>query len=304
MVQEEIIEQTKTTETRGKPLKCRYCDKTFKIENIEKKKKWSANECICPICGELWCTLPKTERELKYLQQTYLGTREDDDFLPFLRLMYRYCQSLIKKNYSRKLTFDGALDYYANEAITFMVEEFLNKPEFKIELSFGGYIMFKIKQTIFNKADFVDEHVSLDFEFEDGNNLHEIIASNSQDIIARIEEDEDIRILGKTVVGLIEGVSAFCTDPYDDYIRTVSCYIYMTNGELGFDKVFQAFGRRGKEIAQKTLDILRSELNKNLVVSGSSMEAFARKPVEKQNSMILDINELSTLDWHHCHKRR
>jgi Zn finger protein HypA/HybF involved in hydrogenase expression len=56
-VVEDKAEQ-KEIEKRGKPLTCRYCKKTFKIENIAEKNAWQANDFICPLCGEKFCILP------------------------------------------------------------------------------------------------------------------------------------------------------------------------------------------------------------------------------------------------------
>ena len=59
-------------EKRGKLITCKYCVKQFKIENINEKQQWKDSNYVCPFCKEEWCILPKTERELKYLQEIYL----------------------------------------------------------------------------------------------------------------------------------------------------------------------------------------------------------------------------------------
>ena len=92
-------------ETRGKPIKCKYCKYTFKIPSKEAKQEWQRNNCICPKCHEHWCILPKTERQLKYLQEAYLIDRSDATLKPLILLLDIYCQSLIKKIIVNILTF-------------------------------------------------------------------------------------------------------------------------------------------------------------------------------------------------------
>lgn len=248
-------------ETRGKPIKCRYCEKTFKISNKEEKKQWQETFCICPLCGEEWCILPPTERKLKYLQSRYLRTKKESDLTSFLKLYYFYIQSLIKKNYSKALKFEGALDYYANETLALFTIKFLNTPDFKIESSFAEYIKWKIIEAIYGKNNKPSEHVSLDFEVEEGGSLHGVIADEKKSGIERIEEEADSIYLYHRVINLLDGISHYCNEQ-EDYIKDLSFYIFLHKGENGFDKFFQSAGRTGKDISLKTLDILRDELKK------------------------------------------
>jgi len=291
-----LEEEFDKIETRGKPITCKYCHVNFKIANKKEKEEWKIDNYICPICLEHFCILPPTERELRYLQDKYLLTRTEEDFIPLLRLMYKYTQSLIKKNYSKALKFYGSLDYYSNETITIMVEEYLSKPGFAIGLSFGGFLIHKIRQAIYNPKQFVGQHTSFDFQFEDGNNLHELIADRRKDVIQKIEESEDEIFLHKKIIELIEGVEEYCEDPYEDYIRTISLYAYFNKGEIAFDKIFQAFGRKGKEISMKTLEILRKELCKEMIIYSSENKKEEIK-VDTKNNMILNINNLQGINW-------
>ncbi len=248
-------------ETRGKPIKCKYCKYTFKIPSKKAKQEWQRNNCICPKCREEWCVLPKTERDLKYLQEAYLQNRCDKTLKPLILLLDIYCQSLIKKNYSKYLTFQDSLQYYSYHSVTYLIEEYLSKPDFKIEVSFAGYLIWKIKQAIFNPFELDNDDASLDFEFEDGNSFHELIACD-RDAYASIEENSDRMRLYNRVVNIVEGIGQYCKSPQEDYIRTIALHLYLTEGETAFDKFFQAFGRTGKMKALETLDILRQELLK------------------------------------------
>lgn len=286
-------------ESRGKPITCRYCGKTFKIIDKNQKQLWIENKYVCVHCKEEWCILPKTERDLKYAQEKYLFSKSETDMVNMLRIMYPYIQSLIKKNYAKALKFYGALDYYSNEVTTIMVEEYLGKEDFKLDISFGGFLIHKIRQAIYNPKQFIDQHVSLDYEFEDGNNLHEMIADTKLDILQKIEQKEHEESLHKKIVGIIDGITKYHDNDYEDYIRIVSLYCYLSKGELAFDKIFQAFGRKGKEISEKTLNILRQELKKdsNLCDSFNKEIKHETKPLPIKNKMKLNITDLSGISW-------
>ena len=157
-INENLLEEVEDEllETRGKPITCRYCKGTFRFKTKQQKEQWRIDNCICPHCDEEWCILPPTERKLKYLQAQYLITRNEKDFVALLQLMYIYTQSLIKKKFAKALKFEGALVYYTNETITIMVEEYLSKPNFKLDISFGAFLIIKARQAIYNPKQFLD----------------------------------------------------------------------------------------------------------------------------------------------------
>jgi len=249
----------KKTENRGKPIVCKYCKHTFKIADIELKQQWQNNNCHCPRCNEEWAVLPPTERKLKYLQADYLNNRCEETIVPFIRLLDIYCQSIIKKTYKIYLTYEGSLEYYSYNAVTALIEEYLSREDFRIDISFGGYMIWKIKQAIFHPSELESAHVSLDFEFEDGNNLHQMIPCD-KGVLDKIENEQYNNSLYNKIIGIIEGVEEYCKNSYEDYIRTISINLYFKEGETAFDKLFQAFGREGKMIAMQTIDLLRKEL--------------------------------------------
>lgn len=308
MTQQTIIEEVKIEEsiedelleTRGKPITCKYCNETFRFITKQEKEQWRLNNCICPHCSEEWSILPPTERKLKYLQAQYLITRNEKDFVALLQLMYIYTQSLIKKKFAKALKFEGALVYYTNETITIMVEEYLSKPNFKLDISFGAFLIIKARQAIYNPKQFLDQHTSLDYQFEDGNNLHELIGDNKKDAHTVLEETENKKILAQETIDIINGISHYVTDPYEDYIRLVSMNVYLQKGESAFDNLFNAFrygndGRKGKEISQKALDKLKEELKKNII--STSVFDFIKPEKIIKKSMNLNIKELKGINW-------
>jgi hypothetical protein len=313
MTQQTIIEEVKIEEsiedelleTRGKPITCKYCNETFRFITKQEKEQWRLNNCICPHCDEEWCILPPTERKLKYLQAQYLITRNEKDFVALLQLMYIYTQSLIKKKFAKALKFEGALVYYTNETITIMVEEYLSKPNFKLDISFGAFLIIKARQAIYNPKQFLDQHTSLDYQFEDGSNLHGMIGDNRKDIMQHIEEAENENTLHKKIVGIIEEIKNYIEDPFDDYIRTIAVYTYLKNGEGAFDNLFNAFRygkdeRKGKDISLKTLEILKSELKRDLISYPQIDPSI--KHIKYKNDMRVDMKKSFSWDGIVCKK--
>jgi len=249
-------------ENRGKPIKCRYCGEIFKIPDKTEKKTWQDSNCLCLFCGEEWCILPPTERKLKYVQEEYLETRDQKALELLIAIMLNYTESILKKKFQPALNFEDALEYYAHTAVSFLVEEYLSKPTFMIETSFAGYIIFKIRQALYGKNTHTIEDISLDYTFEDDNNLHELIADDKC-VLNQLEQDEYIQKLYERICNIIEGISNYTDNNYNDYVRILSVHSYFKKGEFAFDRIFQAFGRKGKLISMKTLDILKKELIKS-----------------------------------------
>lgn len=256
MTQQEI-------EKRGKPITCRYCKKSFKIENIKEKQEWQNTNFVCPLCGEEFCILPSTERKLRYIQDIYLKDRDENVFTELLYIMMNYTESIIKKKFHNILTFEDALEYYSHSAVSYLAEEYLKNKDFKIDVSFAGFIIHKIRQSAYGKMMHTIEDVSLDIEHDDYGNLHEVIA-DPKCIVSKIEQEEYINQLYDRICKIIDGITHYSKNPYEDYVRVLSLHSYFKNGESGFDKVFQSFGRKGKMISIKTLEILRDELLKKV----------------------------------------
>lgn len=265
-----VVPEVKETENRGRPIKCKYCNKEFKIINIEEKKEWREHNYHCPLCNEEFCILPPTERLLRNLQTRYLATRSDKILGEMFVIIKSYAQSLLKQRYSGILLkrHDGA-DYYSHEVATIMIEKYLDNPGFKVESSFGGYMKGRgghggpLAQGLAYKFDYVKEESSLDFVYEDGSSVENSIGDDKKTVLQLIEEKEDIKLLHKRMIKLIQAVEPYCKTKEENFIRIHSIYLYLNGGEKAFDRYFNAFGREGKWMAMKTLDIIKSELLKD-----------------------------------------
>jgi len=250
-----------------KSITCRYCQKTFVLSHLQ-KIQWQNSNCQCPYCQELWCILPPTERELKNLQEIYLKERNNDVLSHIAYILFHYAQSLIKKKFHNHIRNKYDLFDYSYNATVFIIEDYLTKEDFKIETSFAGYLIFKIKQAIFFK-DKYDKNVylSLNFEFKDKNQLEEILQPEnfilrpSCNILESIEQEDYNIYLFKKITLILDKVKEYCT-PSNDYVRNIGLYLFFHKGENSFNEFFNIINRYGKDITTKTLDILKKELYK------------------------------------------
>ncbi len=260
LLTEETIQED-SIEKRGRLITCKYCKEKFQFYDEDEKSNWKKSKYPCPICGEIYCILPPTEKELRLLQEDYSKTKSKKTFNQMIRLFYSYTESLIKKHFSNRLTFEDALEYYTHNSVTKFVEYYLKNEDFTVDISFAGLLMHKIKETIFNKQEKPSAPVSLDFEFEDGNTVEYEDTKKSE--LDRIEEDENKKALCKYLCELMFGIKKYCPDNHTNYIRTIAVTSYIEKGSKYFDKLFQLYGSEGKLITLRSLDILRDALIKS-----------------------------------------
>ncbi len=248
-----------------KKITCRYCNQTFVLTHSQ-KIQWQKNKCICPHCHIDWCILPPTERQLKQLQDIYLQDRNPDVLSHIAYILFHYAQSLIKKKFNIHLRKKYDLFDYSYNATVFVIEDYLSKKDFKIETSFAGYLLFKIKQAIFYQ-DKYDKNTlySLNYEFQDKNQLEEVLQSKNfilqpqVDLLDRIEQKEYNLYIFKKIILLLDEIKQYCS-PALDYIRILGLYLFFYKGENNFNMFFNYIDRQGKDITIKTLDILKKEL--------------------------------------------
>lgn len=248
-----------------KKITCRYCNSQFTL-TIQEKIHWQNNNCVCPVCNTDWCILPKTERELKKLQDIYLKNRDTDVLSHIAYTLFRYASSIIKKKYVNYLRNSDDLFNYSYNATVFVIDDYLSKEDFKIDTSFAGYLKFKIKQAIFT-IDKEDKKISysLNYEFKDHNQLEEVlqiepyIYHTVPDVIDDIENKDYNRYLYKKIILLLNEIQNYCTSA-QDYIRIIGLYLFFNKGENTFNDFFNLINRNSKDITLKSLEILKSEL--------------------------------------------
>jgi hypothetical protein len=270
-------------ETRGRYNTCKKCGYQFKIVNKEKKILWEKRKKKCPNCREKYCTMPETERTLMKLQDKYFSHDRDMQYLDRMsEIMLNYSQSLIKKFYSKYIVNEGDLEYYSQCTVSFLIEEYYAHEEYKVYASFAGALNDKIRQSLFNKYNLLQEDLSLNWDFDDAHNDSNYyhVDKRSMKEYENIEEEENKIYLTKYILNLVFGMSAYCNSKREDLIRLMAFYLNLEFGEKRAEKLFQEevrgkkdkilqfkiYGRRNKEMYKKTLDVVKAELDKLYVL--------------------------------------
>lgn len=256
----------KEFETRGRPINCKKCQQTFKIINPSEKEIWQQNKMICPHCGESYCPLPDTERQLRRLQDSFLESKKEEKYMTaMVKILLPYCRSLILKYFSNKLTYSGQLEYYNMAAVSYFVEEYYAHENFFISVSFANYLYGKIQQAIFGRQEYKaagPNSESLDYMFQDGHFVaYEDDRSNFTD---EISNEEDHQHIYNHVTKIVKEMGMFCNSALENYIRLINIYNFLEDGEKAIDNFFDYYPRLGKYQTLKTLEVIKSELKRSL----------------------------------------
>lgn len=260
---EEEIENEESA--KGRPTLCRYCGHQFHKKDLV---KWESENHPCPSCGEIWCDKPETERMLMILQDEYLTKRDiekntrlaDKALKEMVLLMYSYTPSLIKKSFSNMIQEPGKLEQYTEWAVSKLTEEYLRRPDFKVQGSFKGMLFPKIQEAIWGKQEYACAQESLDFEFDDGHVVS--YGDDKKSLMESLHERHSREQLVTNLCNLIFGVSDYCTQE-ENYVRLLMFRNYIIGGEKWTDKFFEQYPEKlGKFKFLQTLDIVKQELKK------------------------------------------
>ena len=259
-----MLEEIKI-ETRGRKATCRKCKFKFKIQK-EDKKAWADDSRKCPACGEYFCDLPETDKQLMILQNAYYDSDKSKSiFDQMILIFYDYAEGKILQSHSSVLTYDGALEYYTQNAVSLFLEYYLKNPEFRVTDSFGGLINKKILQSCYGKKEYdpaMKNGLSMDYTMEDGSKVE--YADLRKTVSEEIEEDDHRNILVQTILSYIFGIEEYCNST-DNFIRLINLLSYLEGNDTYFDKFFQSYGKDGKEITLATLYFLRRRLEKDMI---------------------------------------
>ncbi len=252
----------------AKPKTCKSCGYEFHIEQ-EDMKKWKNWLMVCPKCLETFSVMkPETERILQRLQYMYFGSNEKNKRI-YIKKIYEmyvdYTQSLIKKHYSNLITSQDFLDEKSREAVHFVIEETFSINE-KIQISFGGYVLHKIRQVLFGKPYHETGSVSINYDYDDGNQVQ---YQDTKDLLNDIEKHQDKKLTAKYTCDLIFGYERECEDKRENFLRLIALNFFLNQGERKVDNFFKTFGRYGKIKYEETIMLLRHELKRVQKESGS-----------------------------------
>jgi len=264
---------------------CKKCKKTFRVDPPE-KSNWIENKSKCPYCKVTYCNKPPTEKKLMDLQDQYfLHSRSEKYFNEIIKILYDYTQSLILKYYSFAVhSATDTLEYYIWNTVSFIVEEFQSKEDYRVYGSWAGVILGKIKQSLYSKNEKLQDDLSINWIFEDNNEVD--YANSGDEIIDLIEQKENNINLCNYLAEFIFKIEEYCEDSAEDYIRLLALSTALSKGERAADLFFKedeykrgenfeiiqdakgnkiissyaSFGKMGKEMYLKTLASLREEI--------------------------------------------
>jgi hypothetical protein len=94
---------------------------------------------------------PITEIALEKIQALYLNGREPKYLIQLYEELYPYVRSLLLKFIKNKVFLQPEVVADVSKDICLLVlDKYRNKPEFKIESSFAGYVKFKIMEILYS----------------------------------------------------------------------------------------------------------------------------------------------------------
>ncbi len=249
-----------TATKKGRPIKCRSCGHQFSHNSNEKRNNWREKKLVCPSCQMLYCCLPKTERELRVEQDNFFDNSRNEKFMTKIyKILISYASSLIYKFYSNVLTSRDDVECHAHHAATFLIEEFYRRDDFRIEDSFGGFLILKLKQSIWGKQ----EHLIDDVSINHMNELNQKIQiSDNMGLIEKVEDEIDSHLVRKYMMEMIEAQGDSCNDENENLMVLVGLNIFMKKGEKWADRFFNEHNGKGIRQYNSCLNTIKDELQK------------------------------------------
>ena len=273
---------------KGRPNRCKICKQFFRVEN---KSVWAKEKMPCPHCSSKYCCLPETERELRIMQDKFFENDRNEVYMAEMyKILNSYAGSLILKS-NIDLKNQETIEYHSHNATTLLIEEYyktrcrtcskvityegdiigqvckcdIPKPkesEFKIELSFGGFLKRKIQQSIYGKDNHASADVSTDLEDEDGAQIFQLAAQDNA--IKDLEDQEEFVATKENLANLIVEMDKACDSNLESLMRLNALLIYFKKqssyqGEKAVNKFFSMYKRQGKLAFYKTMDLAKKE---------------------------------------------
>lgn len=133
--------------------KCKQCNKVFCLPD---KKQWHIDKMPCPFCKTLYCVLPPSESRLRILQDNFYRYNKEEKYMTEIySILLNYSASLIKKSYKVYIQDKDHLDFTAHDSASRMIMEYYKTRkdgnEFKVAISFAGFLKHKIKESLFER---------------------------------------------------------------------------------------------------------------------------------------------------------
>ena len=265
------MEKTIKKETNFRYYTCSHCGKKHTSPNGFKKK-------YCPFCKHPYSMKPPIEYTLFCLQDKYLENKKNNKVSNvFFKKLYTYVTKLLLIKLKGKLSMNA---FTVKEKVNYTVSKlffYYQKPEFRIEGSFGGYINSMLLDTLYNhKRRREESHLSLDMKLDDEHHeiidkLFEIGFSTLSEQVHDVEKiilENDVRIIEKLVIVIEEMFDLIAKrDSLESAIKFYLGLLYTINRvkEPFLDKYFYYFGSDINRYVQNTTGILYDVLKTALM---------------------------------------
>lgn len=245
---------------QGRLTTCRMCGHKFRIKQ-EERHKWQKENLPCPKCKEIYCVLPQTERELRILQDKFFESGRQEKYMTQMyKILIPYTKSLLLKSFPAAIKSNEDADEKTHNAVSFLIEEYYAKLDYKLDISFGGMLLYKIKQALYGKQEIQTNDISLDFKFEDGNQVEYEDTKNK--MYEHIENEHDKYLICNYITELLFSIGYYADSEQERYICETCLYLFFLKGERKVENFFKVFGREGKILYLYSLEILKKELEK------------------------------------------
>jgi hypothetical protein len=235
----------------GRPITCRVCKVKF-YKSESEKPEWIKLKLPCPECETTYCCLPKQERDLMKLQDLYYAKNRDTQYIgQMYEILFPYARSMAFKVYGGIMN-EEYHEEFAHEASILLLTGYYKFDDFKIEKSFGGYLLKRFLQI---KIDEMKNEVSIN-EINDENKEYFQLESS----IDLLQEEN---IVQEKIAFLNKIMSAVRTSHYkinkkDDLFRLIAVSQKIMNEAE--PTIFKVYPNRPKDAYLKTMSQIRNLL--------------------------------------------
>lgn len=245
---------------KGKPNRCKHCNFKFKFPNMDEKLKWGKSRYICPKCNINYCILPPTERDLRIIQDDYFTSKRNEKYLKKMYdILKKYSKSLILKRFSNLIFSPDNLEYYSHCSSVYFLEYYLKNDSFKVEDSFAGLLLWKIKQAIWRKEEHLVDDVSINFLNDENKHVFEI--PNQCNEITTIENNSTNITIRNNLI-LIINSNKFKHNPKNNLKRLIALNLFLNKKtKKNSNKFFKLTDNTGIVEFKNTLEDIKYSLN-------------------------------------------
>lgn len=173
---------------------CRLCNHRFNFKDKKNREHWFDTYQACPSCKETFCNLPPTEKKLHDLQNEYLLNRHPDTLGKMYSILVDYAGSLMLKfnqNDSNDSSDTDKRIEHAHLSVTYLLEYYLYKDDFKIKASFAGYLKKKILFSLYGRQNMMFNKKVQVHSFEEVNDVDSDVGKIFSEKLMQVAYERD-----------------------------------------------------------------------------------------------------------------